>query len=138
MFSDPLNADEVVASGVAVSNPFTTVSVNGNSTVRQNFTAAAGEPKVLKISHTKVGTGASERSRSLARMEAYALDDSGDETSTNCSIYVVLDKPVRGFTPAQLTELFKQFVGMLAGSSLEEAYAFDESAFLQRWSNGEA
>lgn len=139
MFTDTYLADVVVTTGSALQNSFVKVSANGNTSVRKNFDAGDGEPKVLRISHQDVGSGATARTRSMVRLEAYPLDADGNEDNTQvCALYAVLDKPKQGVSSENLALLFKQFIGLLYGGSGDAAYDYNVDNFVTKWSRGES
>lgn len=138
MYADPYSAFEITPSGGEVSNDFTITSLQANSTVRRYFGATDGEPTVLKMSHSVVGSGASKRDRHLVRLESYVVVDEVEDLSKPISIYAVADIPQAGVTSAQLTALWAQFVGLLLGSSGSVAYNNDQSEFFDRWVQGES
>lgn len=137
MFADPLVASVEVISGSAVTNPFTLMNLGANSSQRVDVTAAAGDPKVLKISHTDVGKGTSARTRHLVRLEAYGVVEGVEDPTKVGSVYMVADIPKAGFSAAQKTALFYQFVGLVRGASGNVTYDGDPALFWDRFLNGE-
>lgn len=138
MFSDPLNADLNVTSGAAVTKPFTMVNNGGTSSMRVNFTAAVGDPKVLRISHTPAGKGSQARVRHVAQVECYSVVEGAEDPTKVAKLYVVADIPVTGITAAQKTALFHQFIGLLRGGSGNVTYDGNPADFFDRWVNGES
>lgn len=138
MFSDPLNADLNVISGSAVTKPFTMMNNAGNSTMRVNTTAAVGDPRVLRISHTEVGKGSQARARHLVRLESYGVVEGAEDPAKVAALYLVADIPKSGITAAQKTALFHQFVGLVRGGSGNVAYDGNPADFFDRWLNGES
>lgn len=138
MLADPFVLKVNVESGPGINRSFTLLNVAGNSTTRSCAAVPVGGPRVLKISHSQVGKGSTLRNRHLARLEAYALDENGDERKDRpISAHVVLDIPVEA-TAAQITDLWKYFVGLLRGGSSEVAYDGDQTYFWDRLILGES
>jgi hypothetical protein len=138
MLPDPFDLDTIVASGSAVQQPYTLAALTGQAAVRKDLTASDGEPKVLKISHTTVGKGASVRDRHLVRLEAYVVEDSVEDQSKPIALYAVADIPRNGVTAAQLSDLWEQFTGLFLGGSGEVTYDGDQTVFFDRWIGGES
>lgn len=138
MYADPYGAFEIVPSGSEVSNNFAVTSTLANATVRKNFSADDGEPKVLKMSHSVVGSGTTKRDRHLVRLEAYVVEDEVEDVQRPISLYCVADVPQKGVTDAQMSALWTQFVGILLGSSNAVAFDGDQTEFFDRWVNGES
>lgn len=138
MFSDPLVADVNVASGGAVTKSFTILNSGNRSTERVNVSAAAGDPKVLKMSHQQVGKGSTARMRHLVRLEAYGLDAGVEVPAIVGAVYLVADIPLSGFSAAQKTALFHQFVGLVRGGSGNVTYDGNPADFWDRFLNGES
>lgn len=138
MFSDPLVASVDVDSGAAVTASYTVINNLNRATDRVNTNAAAGDPKVLKISHTDVGKGVSARKRHMVRLEAYSVAEGVEVPSVKASLYLVADIPASGITAAQEKKLWQQFVGLLRGASGNVTYDSNEATFFTRFLNGEA
>lgn len=138
MFADPYLAPKNVASGSAATQAFSLVSNNGTATTRVNTGSyTAGDPKVLKISHSVVGKGANARDRHLVRLEAYPVINSVEVKETPIAFYAVFDIPQVGPTSTQITSMWRQFVGMLRGSSGDVVYDASQSSFLDKVLRGE-
>lgn len=138
MFSDPIVAATDVDSGVAVTKSFGIINNLGTASDRINFAAAAGDPKLMKISHTNVGKGVSARKRHLVRLEAYGVVGGVEDTTKVASVYLVADIPDNGITAAQKKQLWQGIVGLIRGSSGNVAYDSDNTIFWDRFLNGES
>lgn len=138
MLPDPFNAHVDVSGGTPTTKPFTILSTLPNGTVRQYAAAPAGEPKVLKISHSTVGKGVNMRDRHLVRLESYVVEDTVENPAKPVSAYMVLDIPRVGVTATQKSDLFKRFVGLLRGASGDAANAGDQTNFWDRLWLGES
>lgn len=137
MFSDPLLA-HVDAGGAETTVPYALTSLVGQASERSNSGASDGEPKKIRISHTKVGKGETARVRHLVRLESYVVEDGVENTNKPVAIYAVADVPNIGVTDAQLEDLFLSFVGLLRGASGDAANAAASSTFFNRWIGGES
>lgn len=140
MLPDPFQA-KVDYAGTEISEPYTLISLTPTSSVRRRLTAAAGEAKVMKISHTTVGKGANKRDRHLVRLESYRLVDGVEDVNQPLAIYAVLDVPaglpVITGEENQLNTLWYRFCGLLRGAGGDAANAGVESYFFHRWHQGE-
>lgn len=138
MLPDPFNAPVDIAGGTQITNPFTLIGLGSNQSDRRDVTAAAGEPSVLKVSHSTVGKGATLRNRHLARIEAYPIVDSVEDKSAQpLALYAVADVPANGFTSDQVTALYRQFCGLLRGCGGDSANQANATVFFDRWLAGE-
>lgn len=137
MLADPLAAHVDVAGGSSTTENYTLLNLQQNASDRLNTSATAGLPKRIKISHSVVGKGAASRVRHLARMEAYVVEDSVENTAKPFAVYVVADVP-NGVTATQKSDMFKRFVGLLRGASGDAANAGVSATFWDRWLNGES
>lgn len=138
MFSDPLVADVNVTSGGAVTRSFTTINYGVKSTDRVYTAAAAGDPRVLKISHEVVGKGSTARDRHLVSLKAFSVVGGVEVPTVSANVYLVADIPHSGITAAQKTALFHQFIGLIRGGSGNVAYDGVPGDFWDRFLNGEA
>lgn len=138
MFADPLNAHNDIAGGAPTTEPYTLTSLQGNGSVRTYSAATAGNPKVCKISHTVVGSGKNQRTRHLARLEAYQLVGGVEDTTLPpFAVYDVADVP-NGITATQRNNMANRFVGLIRGASGDAANATDRGVFWDRWLAGES
>jgi len=108
MFSDP----QSVTIGSALSLPRTGISGNAGSFTKDDGTAA------LSIAHSQSKRG---RVRSTARVDFSKIVADPLVTGTNlrlsASVYIVLDKPVNGFTVAEQVQLITGLTTWLTAST---------------------
>jgi len=136
MLADPFIAPKL-SSGTSWAN-FTLLPSVGNSIVRENLVATAGNPRDLTISHQLVGKkGGNKRNRRAMRLSLNSLVDGIEDTSKVASFTLVADVPETGITDAQIAQLRIQFVGILLGSSGDVADNGDETVFFDRFLAGE-
>lgn len=138
MLPDPFNAPVDVSGGTQTTNPYTLVGLGSSQSERCDVTASAGEPKFMKVSHSDVGKGSTSRKRHMVRLEAYqVVDGAEDKSLPPLALYAVADVPVAGFTSNQVTDLYRQFCGLLRGCGGDAANQADATVFFNRWLNGE-
>jgi len=138
MFADPLVVIED-NSGTQATKSFARISLQGNSAQYIKADAVGGDPRVVKISHTQVGKGASLRDRHLMRIEAQGVIDSIVRPDVIGAIYVVADLPVSGFTSAQKIALARYMSGLFrnsGGTAAGFTPSFD--TYFTKWINGES
>jgi hypothetical protein len=138
MLSDPHVANIDVSSGAETTASFTRVNPGNFASEYKNFSAAAGAPSVLRVSHKKEGKKGSVRDRRLLSLECYGLDENDVEIpDVVAKINVVLDVPQGKFTTTQIDNLYRQVLGVLRGGSGDVVYDTDPTAFWNRFVNGE-
>jgi hypothetical protein len=142
MFSDPYDA-HVDTAGAALTKPFDIVNIDGSNTVRSNAGRSNGHAAVIRISHTKVGgksTGV--RNRHLVSVEAYQLDEAGDEALSLPMIkfQFVADIPITQEIDLSgtLGNIAEQFTGLIRGNSVNDTIAVDKAEFLEPFLNGQS
>lgn len=138
MLADPFVSPVVVTAGGAVTRSWPLVSMTGNASIRVNPTHTAGAPSTLKLTHQTAGSGAMKRDRHLARQESLQVTG-GVEDSTKPPVvfYVVGDIP-QSADAALVSAAWKEFVGMLLGSSGNTAYPMVEATFFTPWKSGQS
>lgn len=138
MLADPFVSPIVVTSGGASVRNWNLVSIQGNASVRANTAHLPGTPSTLKISHQTVGSGGNKRDRHLARMESLQVTGGVEDTSKPpIVLYVVADFP-SGCDAALALDLWRQFTGMLLGSSGNAAYPAVDTLFYTPWKSGQS
>lgn len=136
-FSDPLNVrmDE----DDSTDYPFGVVEWSGpKASIRKNQSSGltAGTPKILRISHTRVGKGQAARDRHLVRIEANAVVD-GVETNTVVAGYAVFDVPVLGFNQGQVNEICSLLCGTIRGNNASTGdFSPDLTLFFEKFVGG--
>lgn len=135
-FPDPFNAPKM-NNGSSLTKAFTLIETLGPQSQRKYVAAPAGEPKYLRISHTTSGKGTSLRNRHLVRLEADCVVGGVADPTRRAAAYAVFDIPANDFSDAQITDLWKQFVGILRGKS-GDATDYDASVFWTKFAGGES
>lgn len=140
MLPDPFTGYIDNGSGLTNSRSWARIAATGSQSDYRNIAeSTAGNPRKMRISHTKVGKGLDVRDRRLLRVEAHPIVDGVENETKVCALYVVLDRP-QGITDAQVDGLVKQISGILRGkgSATTGDSSPDLTQFWNRFRNGEA
>jgi len=136
MLPDPYNApfDSATPSDYT---PFTLINCTPNSSFRKNVGAAVGAVSMMRVSHTTVGKGSTERDRHLVSFELKPVVDGVETNGLTAKLYLVGDFPKNGITAAQLGYLWQQMSGTLKGVAEGTTHVGNATVFFNRWKNGE-
>jgi len=98
---------------------YSQISLENSKSVRNDATRGLGTPRSLVISHTTSGSGMNAVDRHLVRLND-VKEDTGSDTNAvlSGSVYVVIEKPRRILTDADMTSMVEQLVDFLTAANL--------------------
>lgn len=98
---------------------YSQISLEGGKSIRTDAARGLGEPRSLVISHQTSGSGLSAVDRHLVRLQDTQEDTGADSIAVlSGSAYIVIEKPRRIITDADITSMVEQLVDFLTPANL--------------------
>lgn len=111
------SADITIADSTPANQTYSLLTMDGSKTLRKNTARALETPCIMTVSHTVQGKAAGIRDRHLVRFDLTELDTDGI-TPYSGAVYLVLDKPRRAITDAQIYDLVVQMKNYLTSGNV--------------------
>jgi len=98
---------------------YSQISLENSKSVRADATRGMAEPRTLVISHSTTGSGLKAVDRHLIRLNDVKEDTGSDDIATLAgSAYIVIEKPRRIITDAQVTSMVEQLIDFCTAANL--------------------
>lgn len=98
---------------------YSQISLENAKSIRADATRGLALPRTLVISHTTNGSGMTATDRHLVRLND-TQEDTGSDTiaSLTGSVYLVIEKPRRIITDADITSMVEQLIDFCSAANL--------------------
>lgn len=98
---------------------YSQISLESNKSIRNDASRGLAYPRSLVISHTVSGAGKKISDRTLVRLNDVREDTAAaDGSAQTGSVYLVIDRPRRVVTTAQITSMIDQLKGFLTSGNV--------------------
>lgn len=98
---------------------YSQISLENSKSIRNDATRDLGTPRSLIISHSQTGSGMKATDRHLIRLNDVQEDTGSEDFATlSGSVYMVIEKPRRIITNADVSSMVEQLIDFLSAANL--------------------